>query len=101
MSEAQEARRDGAKLQKNSGRGPIQKGDATLGDFLIDYKESAKSFTLSLGILAKLNKDAIGAGNKIGVLKVILGEDVHKQRVWVVPEYLLLDYIALKGAEDE
>ena len=46
MSERSEVKRDGAKAQKNSGRGDYQKGDAQWGKFLVDYKESGKSFTL-------------------------------------------------------
>jgi len=39
MSERGEAKRDGAKAQKNSGRGDYQKGDAQWHDFVVDYKE--------------------------------------------------------------
>ena len=35
MSERSEAKRDGAKQQKNSGRGDYQKGDAQWRDFEI------------------------------------------------------------------
>ena len=46
MSERAEVRRDGAKAQKNSGRGDYQKGDAQWKQFLVDYKEAGVSFTL-------------------------------------------------------
>ncbi len=93
MSEEFEAARDGATLQKNSGRGSLHKGDAILEEFLIDYKEYAKGFTVSIDALAKLNRDAITAGNKIGVFKLILGEGINKQRVWVLPEYIMEEYL--------
>jgi hypothetical protein len=48
MSEESEAKRDGATLQPNSGRGKHKKGDAILGPYLIDYKEYAKSFGVSI-----------------------------------------------------
>jgi hypothetical protein len=37
MSERGEAKRDGAKLHKNSGRNTT-KGDATWNEFVVDYK---------------------------------------------------------------
>ena len=40
MSERSEVKRDGAKAQKNSGRGDYQKGDAKWKQFLVDYKET-------------------------------------------------------------
>jgi len=47
MSERAEVKRDGAKAQKNSGRGDYQKGDAQWNKFLVDYKEASTSFTLN------------------------------------------------------
>ena len=47
MSERGEAKRDGAKLQKNSGRGQYQKGDATWRSFVVDYKEYEKSISIT------------------------------------------------------
>ena len=38
MTERGEAKRDGAKQQKNSGRGQYQKGDAQWNQFVVDYK---------------------------------------------------------------
>ena len=38
MSEASEAKRMGASLHKNSGRG-TKKGDASWEDYVVDYKE--------------------------------------------------------------
>ena len=85
MSEESEAKRDGAVLQPNSGRGKNKKGDATLGPFLIDYKEYAKSFGVSISVWAKLSRDAILKGKKQPALKLVLGEnDGNKTRVWVI-----------------
>jgi|ERR1044072_2572363 hypothetical protein len=83
MSEESEAKRDGAILQPNSGRGKHKKGDATLGPFLIDYKEYAKSFGVSISVWAKLSKDAILKGKKQPALKLVLGDE-RKTRVWVI-----------------
>lgn len=92
MSEAGEARRDGARLQKNSGRGQYQKSDATLGDLSIDYKEHEKSFSLSRAVWAKVCTDAASNGLDYNpVLKVILGS-VNRVRLaviaWDYLEYL-------------
>ena len=74
MSEEVEAKRDGARLQKNSGRGQYQKGDAVLDDLTIDYKEYEKSFGLSRQAWAKVCSDALKNGLDYNpVLKVILG----------------------------
>lgn len=83
MTEASEAKRDGAKLQPNSGRGKFKKGDAILDPFLIDYKEYAKSFSVSVDVWAKLSTDAILKGMRQPALKLVLGTE-HKTRVWVI-----------------
>ena len=76
MSERGEAKRDGAKLQKNSGRGKIQKGDAILGDFVVDYKEYSESISISKKIWAKVCTDAFKVStSKHPILKLILGAD--------------------------
>jgi len=92
MSEQSEAKRDGARLQKNSGRGWRQKGDAILDDLVIDYKEYEKSFGLSRKVWAKVCTDALKNGSRFyPVLKVILG-DKEKIRLavisWDYLEYL-------------
>lgn len=85
MTEASEAKRDGATLQPNSGRGKHKKGDATLGPFLIDYKEYAKSFGVSTEVWKKLCTDAIVKGRKEPALKLVLGSGVEpRTRVWVI-----------------
>ena len=57
MSERSEAKRDGAKQQKNSGRGDYQKGDAQWRNFVVDYKEYEKSISISQSIWAKICTD--------------------------------------------
>lgn len=100
MSEAKEIKRDGAKATKNSGRGNIQKGDAMLSIFTIDYKESAKSFTLNTRVWAKIAKDAWRNNNSIPALKIILGESV-KERLWIVQEEVIHDYVRLLKEEED
>lgn len=86
MSEKIEVKRDSARAQKNSGRGKIQKGDAVMGSFLYDIKESAESFTLSKKVWAKICTDAYTAGQRIPALKVVLGSGNNKVRLWVIED---------------
>ena len=87
MTEASEAKRDGSKLQPNSGRGKHAKGDAILGPFLIDYKEYAQSFGVSINVWSKLCTDAVLKGRLQPALKLVLGpNDGHKTRVWVISD---------------
>ena len=91
MSERSEAKRDGAKLQKNSGRGKIQKGDSQWKDFVVDYKEYEKSISISKEIWAKICTDTFKVDrNKFPVLKLILGKDNDKTRLAVI-EWALLE----------
>jgi hypothetical protein len=87
MTEASESKRDGSKLQPNSGRGKHAKGDAVLGPFLIDYKEYAESFSVSKKVWAKISTDAVLKGKLQPALKLVLGpNDGHKTRVWVISD---------------
>ena len=61
MSEKSESKRIGDKQHKNSGRNN-QKGDATWKDFVVDFKEASKSFTLNKDVWAMACTDAIKAG---------------------------------------
>jgi hypothetical protein len=90
MSERSEARKDGARLQKNSGRGKIQKADAILNDWSIDYKEYAESFSISRKVWAKVCTDAFTNGpDFIPVIKLILGGKTRIAIVaWSYLEYL-------------
>ena len=101
MSEASEVKRDGAKAQKNSGRGQYQKGDAILDIFTVDYKEFSKSFGLSRDVWAKVCTDAFRNGQNEPALKVILGDGNSKIRLWVVAEHIIEDYIRLRKAEED
>lgn len=91
MSERSEAKRDGAKLQKNSGRGQYQKGDATWNEFVVDYKEYEKSISITQEIWAKVCTDTFKVSrDKFPVLKLILGKDNNKTRLAVI-EWALLE----------
>lgn len=92
MSEKNESKRIGAKQHKNSGRN-TQKGDATWRNFVIDFKESAKSFTINQDVWAKAVTDSIKAGtDKSPAIVVILGEGNKKTRLAII-EFDLLDQL--------
>lgn len=108
MSEYQEARRDGAKLVKNSGRSTsTNKGDAILDKvILVDYKEGKKSFNFTKEVWAKLRTDAVKQGNLEPTLKVILGDqDESKLRVFIIEEDLFYEmkdaWVEKYGDDDE
>lgn len=85
MSERGEIKRDGAKAQKNSGRGQYQKGDAQWNDFVVDYKEYEKSISITPDIWAKICTDTFKVDrNKHPVLKLILGSGNNKLRLAVI-----------------
>lgn len=95
MTEKSEARRDGARLQKNSGRGQYAKGDAKTDKLLIDYKEAERSFTLNKAAWAKVCTDAVAESRRSAeplspALKIILGTGNQKVRLAVV-EWSLLE----------
>lgn len=101
MSEQSESKRDGSRLQKNSGRGQYQKGDALLDIFTVDYKEYEKSFAISRDVWAKVCTDAMRNGQMEPALKVILGSGNTKTRLWVVAEHIIDDYIRLRKLEED
>lgn len=95
MSEASEIKRDGAKAQKNSGRGKYQKGDAILTPFLVDYKEASKSFTMNKDVWAKICTDTFRVSRELHpCLKLIIGEGSDKIRLAVIEWAYLEDLIA-------
>lgn len=98
MSEKAEAKRDGAKLTPNSGRGKHNKGDARLSIFTVDYKEAKSSFTLNKRVWAKVQRDAIANSNSTPALKIIIGEEI-KERLWIVQEHIIHDYVRLLEEE--
>jgi hypothetical protein len=85
LSERAEIKRDGAKAQKNSGRGKYAKGDAILGNFLVDYKEATESFDLNKKVWAKICTDTFKVSRELQpCLKVIMGKDNEKVRLGIV-----------------
>ena len=86
MSERGESKRIGAKQHKNSGRN-TKKGDASWYNFVIDFKEVGKSFTLNKDVWAKATTDALKS-NKDPAIVVVIGE-THKTRLAVIELSLL------------
>lgn len=82
MSERSESKRLGATQHKNSGRN-TKKGDASWSGFTVDFKESAKSFTLNVDVWAKVVTDAI-KNNSDPALIVVLGEGNKKIRLAII-----------------
>jgi hypothetical protein len=93
MSEKSEAKRDNAKIQKNSGRGNYQKGDAQWKQFLVDYKEAGTSFNLSRDNWAKICTDTFKVNrNMHPALKVIIGNE-SKVRLGIIEWSVLQELI--------
>jgi len=89
MSERSESKRIGAKQHKNSGRNN-KKGDATWRDFVVDFKEVSKSFTLNKDVWAKAVTDSIKSGtDKSPAIIIILGEGNTKVRLAIIEMDLL------------
>ena len=91
MSEKNESKRIGAKQHKNSGRN-TKKGDATWNNFTVDFKESAKSFTLNQDVWAKVVTDAIKNNNDPALI-IVLGENNKKVRLAIIEVELLEQYL--------
>ena len=92
MSEKNESKRIGAKQHKNSGRN-TKKGDATWRQFVVDFKEVRKSFTLNKDVWAKICTDTFKVSRDMHpALKIIIGTD-SKVRLgiieWAVLEELI------------
>jgi len=99
MSERSEAKRDGAKQQKNSGRGDYLKGDAIWNGFVVDYKESGKSVAVSKEMWAKVCTDTFKVSRSYHpALKLIIGEGNSKTRLAVI-EWSLLEQLMEKWEE--
>jgi hypothetical protein len=86
MSEKSEGKRIGAKLIKNSGRGQ-KKGDASWFNFIIDFKEVGKSFTLNKDVWAKAVTDALKS-NADPAIVVVIGTET-KTRLAVIEMAML------------
>lgn len=82
MSERSESKRIGAKQHKNSGRN-TKKGDATWNNFVVDFKEVGKSFTLNAEVWAKATTDAIRNGKDPAIV-VVLGDNAPKTRLAII-----------------
>ncbi len=96
MSEKNESKRINAQQHKNSGRNN-KKGDATWRNFIVDFKETSKSFTINQDVWAKAVTDSIKAGtDKSPAIVVILGEGNKKTRLAII-EFDLLDQLTLGG----
>ena len=87
MSERTESKRIGAKQHKNSGRN-TKKGDATWNNFVIDFKEVGKSFTLNKDVWAKATTDAMKS-NADPAIVVVLGESGIKVRLAIIEMAIL------------
>jgi hypothetical protein len=93
LSERSEVKRDGAKAQKNSGRGNYQKGDAQWNNFLVDYKEASKSFTLNKDVWSKICTDTFKVNRDMHpALKIIIGEN-SKVRLGIIEWSILEELI--------
>jgi hypothetical protein len=85
VSEDGEIKRYGMKKLKNSGRGKLYKGDATLLGMVVDIKEYAKSFSVSRDVWRKICSDAYQTDPSYDpCLMLVLGDDSSKVRVAVV-----------------
>ena len=99
MSERSESKRINAKQHKNSGRN-TKKGDATWRDFVVDFKEASKSFTINQDVWAKAVTDSIKSGtDKSPAIVIILGEGNKKVRLAII-EFDLLDQLTWETQND-
>ena len=96
MSERSESKRIGAKQHKNSGRNTT-KGDASWNNFVIDFKECSKSFTLNKDVWAKVTTDALKKSMDPALI-IVLGEGSQKVRLAII-ELDMLEQLA-KGDND-
>lgn len=88
MTEKSEAKRDGATLINNSGRGQYRKGDAILYPFTVDYKEYKKGIRIDDKIWGKICMDANRNNDTVPSLKIILGENDNKTRLWLIDDLM-------------
>lgn len=95
--EAAEAKRIGAKIHKNSGRGMV-KGDMSNDDFVIDAKFAKKTFTISRDVWGKICTDALRQDSgKSPMLLLIVGEPPIRL---AVVEYDVLEDLMKKAGND-
>lgn len=84
LSEKKEIKIMGGKAQKNSGRGPYQKGDAVLPPFCVDVKETGSTFGLSRKVWVKVSTDA--AKQKLEPALMVSIGDTNTMRLWVIED---------------
>ena len=87
--EKAEAKRMGAKLTKNSGRGK-KKGDGTWRNFLVDWKFAKKSFALNKDVWSKVVTDTLKSDReKNPALIIVLGEGNQSVRLAIIEQEVL------------
>jgi len=94
LTEKSESKRIGAKQHKNSGRN-TQKGDASWKNFVVDFKEVSKSFTLNKEVWAKATTDAMKNGKDPAIV-VVIGDGNSKVRLAII-EMSILEQITEDG----
>ena len=94
LTEKSESKRIGAKQHKNSGRN-TQKGDASWKNFVVDFKEVGKSFTLNKEVWAKATTDAMKNGKDPAIV-VVIGEGNSKVRLAII-EMSILEQLSEDG----
>ena len=83
MTEKGEAKRIGATQHKNSGRNN-KKGDATWHNYVVDFKEYEKSFSINQDIWAKIVTDCLKVDkNKSPAILLTLG-NTNKVRLAII-----------------
>ena len=82
LTEKSESKRIGAKQHKNSVRNTTN-GDASWKNFVVDFKEVGKSFTLNKDVWAKATTDAIKNGKDPAII-VVIGEGNTKVRLAII-----------------
>jgi phosphoketolase len=99
MSERGEIKRMNATAHKNSGRGNIQKADASWENFIVDIKEAGKSFNLTTDVWGKIVTDQMKTNvEKYPALKLVIGEK-HKVRLAVI-EWAVLEELVENARPD-
>lgn len=95
LLEKKQAKLDGAKLVKNSGRG-MKKGDAIWHELLLDYKfTEGKSFSLNNKAFQKHLADARLDGDRIGTYVIIFQEEPFDKK------YAIVDWEWLKSLYED
>ncbi len=104
MREAREIRADGATPIPNSGRGML-KGDAVLGNYLLDYKDYTNSFSISLKALHKHARDSWKAHHKIPCQAVTInpkeGSNDRAMKVAIIPWNAFQDLLETERKYEE